>query len=185
MIISFSFLGLMNISSDVGDPEDGQKCFKHAVKSIIYRKDLYCEIKKKYQDKCEKCFGEKKLCTICDKEISNEFKIKCKKSISYTHFEGRFNFGKIQFPAGLREIKTLEKINPKAKFRVYQYCEEDFIEIYYTEQTNFHVENSQSIQFIDLALASSINYESMESFSHFFPIINLTTFLRKVYKVVY
>lgn len=173
----------MNITSDQNDSEDAQKCLKHAIKALVYRKDLSLKINKYYQDKCKKCFGEETLCSICQQDADKEFKTKSEKSISYTDFDGKFNFSQTSYPAGLREIKSLEKINPQSKFRVYQHYNEDFVEIYYTEQTKFHIENPQSTQFIDLVLASGMNYESLETFTHFFPIVNLTTFLKKVYKV--
>ena len=107
------------------------------------------------------------------------------KGENYERFYQRINCKNVNFPAGMNDIKILEKNNPNFRFHIWTMKKSDFYKIYETKVTEYHktIEKyaKNSIKNIHTALVSYRNKQTVEIDHHFLHVSNLNKFTAKRY----
>jgi len=124
---------------------------------------------------------------------SNELKLilgsgyksgKCKGE-NYEQFYSRINCENVNFPAGINDIKVLEKNNPNFRFHIWTIKDSDYYKVYETKVTEHHksIEKTikNSIKNIHTVLVSYRNKQTVEIDHHFLHVYDLNKFTAKKY----
>jgi hypothetical protein len=105
--------------------------------------------------------------------------------VVYHKFHSRVKTGKATFPAGLDDLREIEKHNPCYKFHVYQPFGSEYYKIYQTKSTPKHREleetDRKKLQNVYLVLAFYICPSSKEIKGHWFCINSLPKFAARKY----
>ena len=111
------------------------------------------------------------------------------KGENYERFYQRINCKNVNFPAGMNDIKILEKNNPNFRFHIWTMKKSDFYKIYETKVTEYHktIEKyaKNSIKNIHTALVSYRNKQTVEIDHHFLHVYDLNKFTAKKYSIGY
>ena len=107
------------------------------------------------------------------------------KGENYEQFYSRINCENVNFPAGINDIKVLEKNNPNFRFHIWTIKNSDYYKVYETKITDYHksIEKTikNSIKNIHTVLVSYRNKQTVEIDHHFLHVYDLNKFTAKKY----
>ena len=107
------------------------------------------------------------------------------KGENYEQFYSRINCENVNFPAGINDIKVLEKNNPNFRFHIWTIKDSDYYKVYETKVTEHHksIEKTikNSIKNIHTVLVSYRNKQTVEIDHHFLHVYDLNKFTAKKY----
>ena len=152
--------GLLDIKND------DDMCFKYACLALRAKKLVAKDVlnAKKKADKKNIKFTE------------NDAKKIREDPSTYLKYEHLMNFDNIQFPAGLDDMKTMEKNNPQVCFNVWQVRGVNFYRVYQTQsETIDKIREAGRLppSTMQLVLAPYIDVMTKELMYHWFPVVNI------------
>ena len=118
-------------------------------------------------------------------KLGSRYKNEKCKGENYEQFYHRINCENVNFPAGLDDIKTLEKNNPYLRFHIWTLKGTDYYKVYETKITEYHksIEKiaKDSVKNIHSVLVSFKNKNNVDIDHHFLHVNNLNKFVAKRY----